>query len=147
MGTILKGLHRVRRHELQHANRPAEAVPGLLGRLARGDGTTAEAALDDLGLRLAHLAVLDATVAAVPHLWDLAATRTVRARPGVLALLNSVPAHGGPPRAEVQRAAHLAVRQGRATADRLTRDADPAVAAAHELLAETDGHRCETCER
>ncbi|MEU9131011.1 hypothetical protein AB0D08_23415 [Kitasatospora sp. NPDC048540] len=91
-------------------------------------------------------AVFDATVAAVPFLWELAATGTVTCRPGVIEVLQAVLRHGNPPRPEVQRNAHRAVLCGRRTADRLTGDGGPAVrAAAREPVTAIDGHRCETC--
>ncbi|MEU8529331.1 hypothetical protein AB0C77_27650 [Streptomyces sp. NPDC048629] len=74
MGTILKGMSRVRCHELTHAYGSAEDVPGRLSRVAWGDATTSADALCDLGLWLGDLAVFDARVAAVPFLWDLAVT-------------------------------------------------------------------------
>ncbi|MBP0454022.1 hypothetical protein J5Y04_31445 [Kitasatospora sp. RG8] len=146
MGTILKGVSRFRWHELQHAYGPATAVPGTLSRVAWGDARTSEEALSDLGLWLAELAVFDATVAAVPFLWELAVSEAVTCRPGVIEVLQAVLEHGNPPRTEVQRDAHQAVLSGRTAADRLTRDSDPPVrAAARDLVTAIDNHRCETC--
>ncbi|WP_380282572.1 hypothetical protein [Kitasatospora purpeofusca] len=102
--------------------------------------------MSDLGLWLAELAVFDATVAAVPFLWELAVTEAVTRRTGVIEVLKAVLEHGNPSRSEVQRAAHQAVLSGRRMADQLIRDGDPAVrAAARGLLAAIDSHRCETC--
>ncbi|MGW5352450.1 hypothetical protein ACWERV_18315 [Streptomyces sp. NPDC004031] len=147
MGTILKGVHRVRWHELTHAYGTAEQVPGRLSRVAWGDPRAAEAALSDLGLWLAELSVFDATAAAVPFLWDLAATGTVTCRPDVLRLLRAVLAHGNPPHPAIQRAAHTAVLDGHAPAAALAEeDPDPAVrAAARELLTAIGAHTCGTC--
>ncbi|MEU6239138.1 hypothetical protein [Kitasatospora sp. NPDC047058] len=147
MGTILKGMNRVRWHELSHAYGPADTVPGALSRVAWGDAKTSENALSDLGLWLAELAVFDSTVAAVPFLWELAATEAVTRRSGVIEVLQAVLEHGNPPRSGVQRAAHQAVLSGRRAADQLIRDDDPSVrSAARGLLAAIDSHRCETCQ-
>ncbi|WP_328400217.1 hypothetical protein [Streptomyces sp. NBC_00390] len=102
--------------------------------------------MSDLGLWLGELAVFDATVEAVPFLWDLAVTDTVTSRYGVVELLQTILEHANPPQIEVQHAAHRAVLDGRSMADVLTRDKDPAVqAAAHELAAAIDNHVCESC--
>jgi hypothetical protein len=145
VGTILKGMSRVPWHELTHAYGSAENVPGRLSRVAWGDAGTSTDALSDLGLWLGELAVFDATVAAVPFLWDLAVTDAVACRPGVLELLQAVLEHGAA-QIEVQRAAHLAVLGGVTMVDVLTRDGDPAVrAAASELAAAIDSHVCDAC--
>ncbi|MEV8455618.1 hypothetical protein AB0467_26565 [Streptomyces sp. NPDC052095] len=100
----------------------------------------------DLGLWLGELAVFDATVAAVPFLWDLAVTEPVIGRPGVIELLRTILEHGNPPRIGVQRAAHRVVLDGRGAAEALARDEDAAVrVAARDLVAEIDGHACESC--
>ncbi|MFD9475575.1 MULTISPECIES: hypothetical protein [Streptomyces] len=146
MGTILKGMSRVRWHELTHAYGSAAEVPGRLSRVAWGDARTSAAALSDLGLWLGELAVFDATVEAVPFLWDLAVTDSVTGRSGVIELLLTILEHGNPPKIEVQQAAHRAVLDGRSTAEQLTRDEDAAVqAAARDLVAAIDGHVCESC--
>ncbi|MFF3684938.1 hypothetical protein [Streptomyces sp. NPDC002187] len=146
MGTILKGMSRVRWHELTHAYGSAGDVPGRLSRVAWGDAGTSASALSDLGLWLGELAVFDATVEAVPFLWDLAVTDTVTSRSGVVELLQTILEHANPPQIEVQHAAHRAVLDGRNMADVLTRDKDPVVqAAAHELVAAIDNHVCESC--
>ncbi|MEU0528084.1 hypothetical protein [Streptomyces niveus] len=69
--------------------------------------------MSDLGLWLGELAVFDATVAAVPFLWDLAVTDSVTSRPGVIELLRTILEHGNPAQIEVQQAAHRAVLDGR----------------------------------
>ncbi|MGN9793017.1 hypothetical protein ACTMTU_18220 [Streptomyces sp. OZ13] len=146
MGTILKGVGRVRWHELKHAYGSAEDVPGRLSRVAWGDTRTSASALSDLGLWLGELAVFDATVEAVPFLWDLAVTDTVTSRTGVIELLQTILEHANPPQIEVQQAAHRAVLGGRNLADALVRDEDPGVrAAARELVAAIDSHVCESC--
>ncbi|GAB2607702.1 hypothetical protein GCM10027168_45670 [Streptomyces capparidis] len=143
---MLKGLRRVRWHELRHAYGSAEEVPGLLSRIAWGDARAASTALSDLALRIGELAVFGATVPAVPFLWELAVTERVRPRAEVMALLETILEHGNPPQADVQRQAHQAVLHGRGTAERLTEDRDPAVrAAARSLLAAIDTHTCPTC--
>ncbi|MFC8451609.1 hypothetical protein [Kitasatospora sp. NPDC057223] len=148
MGTILKGVHRVRWHELQHAYGSATGVPGLLSRIAWGDARTSEAALSDLALWVGELAVFDATVATVPFLWDLAVTETVKPRAGVIELLRTILERGNPPQPRVQLAAHQAVLGRRATAGQLAHASDPAVrAAARDLLAAIDGHPGESCCR
>ncbi|MFJ6016598.1 hypothetical protein [Streptomyces sp. NPDC092952] len=139
-------MDRVRWHELTHAYGSAAEVPGRLSRVAWGDARTGGAALGDLGLWLGELAVFDATVEAVPFLWDLAVTDSVTSRPGVIELLRTILEHANPPRIEVQRAAHRAVLDGRGAAEVLARDEDAAVrAAARDLMAEIDGHTCESC--
>ncbi|MEU8777127.1 hypothetical protein [Streptomyces sp. NPDC048606] len=146
MGTVLKGISRVRWHELTHAYGSAQDVPGRLSRVAWGDARTSVDALSDLALWLGELAVFDATVAAVPFLWDLAATNDVAARPGVIELLEAILDHDNPPRPDVQYAAHRAVLGGRHVVDALADDEDPAVrAAARDLVAAIDRHACETC--
>lgn len=146
MGTILKGMGRVRWAELSHAYGSAEDVPGRLSRVAWGDKRTAGLALSDLGLWLGELAVFDATAAAVPFLWDLAAADTVTVRPDVLELLATVLHHANPPRLEVQYAAHRAVLDGEGKAESLTQDRGTAVrTAALGLLAAINGHACEAC--
>jgi hypothetical protein len=98
------------------------------------------------GLWLGELAVFDATVAAVPFLWDLAVTETVTCRPAVLELLRSILEHGNAGQIDVQYAAHLAVLDGTSTVNALSRDEDPAVkAAADELAASMADHACGTC--
>ncbi|MFD0258486.1 hypothetical protein ACFVH7_09450 [Kitasatospora indigofera] len=146
MGTILKGVSRVRWHELRHAYGSAADVPGLLSRIAWGDARASEAALSDLGLWIGELAVFDATVATVPFLWDLASTTTVNSRAGVIELLQTILEHGNPPHPKVQLEAHQAVLNRRPTADRLVGDSDPVVrAAAQDLLAAIDRHPNESC--
>jgi hypothetical protein len=143
---MLKGMSRVPWHELKHAYGSARDVPGRLSRVAWGDARTGEEALSDLGLWLGELAVFDATVAAVPFLWDLAATETVTSRPAVIELLQAILEHSASQR-EIQRAAHLAVLGRTTTVDVLTRDADPAVRAAARQLATSIGrHRCGVCQ-
>jgi hypothetical protein len=68
MGMVLKGMHRIRWHELTHAYGSAREVPGRLSRVAWGDARTSANAVSGLGLWLGELAVFDATVAAVPFL-------------------------------------------------------------------------------
>ncbi|MFG2626850.1 hypothetical protein [Streptomyces sp. NPDC048473] len=139
-------MSRVRWHELRHAYGSAAGVPGMLARIARGDAGTSEVALSDLAPWIGELAVFDATVAAVPFLWELAVTDTVACRTGVIELLQAVLEHANPPQAEVQLQAHRTVLLGRLTADLPTRDADPAVrTAAQGLLDAIDHHRCGTC--
>ncbi|MFC9758824.1 hypothetical protein [Streptomyces sp. NPDC056921] len=146
MGTILKGMSRVRWHELTHAYGAARDVPGRLLRVAWGDTRTSADALSDLGLWLGELAVFDATVAAVPFLWDLAVTDSVTSRPGVIELLQAILEHGNPPQITVVRAAHQAVLSGSGTVSVLVSDEDPAVrAAARDLAAAIDSHACEAC--
>ncbi|MGW2515175.1 hypothetical protein ACWC0A_38610 [Streptomyces scopuliridis] len=82
VGTLLKGVSRVRWHELEHAYGSAADVPGVLSRIAWGDVRASEAALSDLTLWIGELAVFDATVAAVPFLWELAVAGSVRCRAG-----------------------------------------------------------------
>ncbi|GAA1393725.1 hypothetical protein GCM10009639_27140 [Kitasatospora putterlickiae] len=148
MGTVLKGVSRVRWHELKHAYGSAADVPGVLSRIAWGDAGASEAALSDLALWIGELAVFDATVAAVPFLWDLAVTETVNSRAGVIGLLQTILEHGNPPQPKVQLEAHQAVLSRRATADQLTHDSDPVVrAAAQNLLAGIDSHLSESCCR
>ncbi|MFI8191625.1 hypothetical protein ACIF8T_22870 [Streptomyces sp. NPDC085946] len=145
MGTVLKGMNRVPWHELTHAYGSAQRVPGLLSRVAWGDVRTSTDALGDLGLWLGELAVFDATVAAVPFLWDLAVAPAVTCRPGVIELLQAILEHGAAQH-EVQYAAHRAVLSGERTVTLLTGDEDPAVrAAASELAAAIDGHVCDSC--
>ncbi|MFJ8882982.1 hypothetical protein ACIRJR_06175 [Streptomyces sp. NPDC102402] len=146
MGTILKDMRHVQWHELRHAQGSASQVPGMLSRIAWGDSESAEDALSDLGQWIGALAVFDATVAAVPFLWELAAMETVKDRAGVLGLLGTILAHGHTHHPEWTRDAHLAVLAGRPTAERLAADVDPAVsAAAGELLTALGGHSCGTC--
>ncbi|MFJ6054758.1 hypothetical protein [Streptomyces sp. NPDC092307] len=146
MGTILKGMSRVRWHELTHAYGSAAEVPGRLSRIAWGDARTSASALTDLGLWLGELAVFDATVATVPFLWDLAVTDSVTGRSGVIELLQTILEHTNPPHMEVQRAAHRAVLEGRSTAERLAGDGNAAVrTAARELVTTIDSHVCESC--
>ncbi|MFC9327380.1 hypothetical protein [Kitasatospora sp. NPDC057015] len=148
MGTILKGVGRVRWHELKHAYGSAADVPGVLSRIAWGDRRASREALSDLALWIGELAVFDATVAAVPFLWDLAVTETVNSRAEVLALLQTILEHGNPPQPKVEREAHRAVLSRRVTADQLTHDSDPVVrAAAQDLLAGIDSHPGESCCR
>ncbi|MGY1577899.1 hypothetical protein [Streptomyces sp. MN13] len=138
-------MSRVPWHELKHAYGSARDVPGRLSRVAWGDARTGEEALSDLGLWLGELAVFDATVAAVPFLWDLAVTETVTSRPAVIELLRAILEHSASQR-EIQRAAHLAVLDRAATVDVLTRDEDPAVrVAASELAASIERHGCAVC--
>ncbi|MFJ7278547.1 hypothetical protein [Kitasatospora sp. NPDC098663] len=145
MGTILEGVGRVRWHELKHAYGSAADVPGVLSRIAWGDSRASEAALSDLALWIGELAVFDATVAAVPFLWDLAVAESVKSRAGVVELLQAILEHGNPPQPNVQLDAHQAVLSGRPTADRLTHDSDPVVrAAAQDLLAAIDSHLSES---
>lgn len=80
MGAALKGMSRIRWHELTHAYGSARDVPGRLSRVAWGDARTSLDALSDLGLWLGELAVFDATVAAVPFLWELATADSPRSR-------------------------------------------------------------------
>ncbi|MFD0375027.1 hypothetical protein [Streptomyces sp. NPDC127112] len=146
MGTILKGMGQVRWHGLSHAYGSAEEVPGQLSRVAWGDARTDALALGDLGLWLGELAVFDATTAAVPFLWDLAAADAVTVRPGVIELLVSILEHTNPPHLEVQYAAHRAVLDGKNTAEALRRNGDPLVrTAAVGLLAAIDRHACDAC--
>ncbi|MFF3373822.1 hypothetical protein ACFYXF_12895 [Streptomyces sp. NPDC002680] len=146
MGTILKGMSRVRWHELTHAYGSAAEVPGRLSRVAWGDDETSASALSDLGLWLGELAVFDATVEAVPYLWDLAVTDSVTSRPGVIKLLQTILEHTNTPKIEVQRAAHRAVLEGRSVAEVLAHDEDAAVqAAACDLVAAIASHVCESC--
>ncbi|MGW1727588.1 hypothetical protein ACWCQK_32315 [Streptomyces sp. NPDC002306] len=145
MGTVLKGMIRVPWHELEHAYGSAKDVPGRLSRVAWGDARTSAEALSDLGLWLGELAVFDATVAAVPFLWDLAVTEAVACRPEVIELLRAILGHGSS-HIEVQRAAHLAVLHRARTVTALTGDDDPAVrAAANDLATAIDGHVCRSC--
>ncbi|KPI05627.1 hypothetical protein OV450_3945 [Actinobacteria bacterium OV450] len=146
MGTVLKGMSRIRWHELTHAYGSARDVPGRLSRVAWGDVRTSVDALSDLGLWLGELAVFDATVAAVPFLWDLATADPVSSRAGVIELLQAILEHGNPPQIEVQLAAHRAVLTGRDTVHVLATGSDPAVrAAARALGAAIDSHTCEAC--
>ncbi|MFD6800238.1 hypothetical protein [Streptomyces cyaneofuscatus] len=150
MGTVLGAMRNVRWHELQHAYGSASQVPGMLSRIAWGDGPTAEDALRDLDQWIGAPAVFDATVAAVPFLWELAATETVKDRAGVLDLLATILAAGHAQHPEWTRAAHEAVTAGRPTAARLAAGASSvhpqAVReAAARLLAAMDGHVCAAC--
>ncbi|MFJ5726284.1 hypothetical protein [Streptomyces sp. NPDC093149] len=139
-------MSRVRWHELTHAYGSAQDVPGRLSRVAWGDTRTSADALSDLGLWLGELAVFDATVAAVPFLWDLAVTDSVTSRPGVIELLQAILDHGNPPQITVVHAAHQAVLSGSSTVSVLVSDEDPAVrAAARDLTAAIDSHACEAC--
>ncbi|MFJ9057509.1 hypothetical protein [Streptomyces sp. NPDC102409] len=148
MATILKDMRHVQWHELRHAQGSASQVPGMLSRIAWGDSESAEDALSDLGRWIGAMAVFDATVAAVPFLWELAAMETVKDRAGVLGLLGTILAHGHAHHPEWTRDAHLAVLAGRPTAELLAADGDPAVsAAAGELLAALGVHVCGTCPR
>ncbi|MGE7386962.1 hypothetical protein ACQKM2_15930 [Streptomyces sp. NPDC004126] len=113
MGTVLKGMDRIGWHALTHAYGSAEGVPGRLSRVAWGDASTAASALCDLGLWLGELAVFNATAAAVPFLWDLAASEACTARPGVIELLGTILDNGNEPRPAIQHAAHRAVLDGR----------------------------------
>ncbi|WTO58238.1 hypothetical protein OHU26_10265 [Streptomyces sp. NBC_00069] len=146
VGTILKGMNRIRWHELTHSYGSAHDVPGRLSRVAWGDARTSADALSDLGLWLGELAVFDATVAAVPFLWDLATADSVSSRAGVIELLQAILEHDNPPQIEVQFAAHRAVSGGRDTVGKLATGSDPAVrAAARALGAAIDSHTCEAC--
>ncbi|MFJ4862887.1 hypothetical protein [Streptomyces sp. NPDC088748] len=139
-------MSRVRWHELTHAYGSAAEVPGRLLRDAWGDVGTSASALSDLGLWLGELAVFDATVEAVPFLWDLAAADSVTNRSGGIELLQTILEHANPPQIAVQHAAHRAVLDGRSVADVLTRDADAAVqAAGRNLVTAIDSHACESC--
>ncbi|MFE3907489.1 hypothetical protein ACFXPY_46625 [Streptomyces sp. NPDC059153] len=114
--------------------------------MAWGDTRTSADALSDLGLWLGELAVFDATVAAVPFLWDLAVTDSVTSRPGVIELLQAILEHGNPPQITVVHAAHQAVLSGSGPVSVLVSDEDPAVrAAARDLAAAIDSHACEAC--
>ncbi|MFF3663569.1 hypothetical protein [Streptomyces olivochromogenes] len=145
-GTILKGMSRVRWHELTHAYGSAVEVPGRLSRVAWGDAETSASALSDLGLWLGELAVFDATVEAVPFLWDLAVTDSVTSRSGVIELLQTILKHTNPPKIEVQHAAHRAVLEGKSMAEVLALDEDAVVrAAARDLVAAIDSHVCGSC--
>ncbi|MEU0135226.1 hypothetical protein ABZ172_14550 [Streptomyces sp. NPDC006296] len=146
MGTVLKGMRHVQWHELRHARGSASQVPGMLSRIAWGDSESAEDALSDLGRWICAPAVFDATVAAVPFLWELAAMETVKDRAGVLGLLGTILARGHAHRPEWTRDAHLAVLAGLATAELLAADRDPAVSAAAGVLLSTGGgHTCTAC--
>uniref|UniRef100_A0AAU3I9L7 HEAT repeat domain-containing protein n=1 Tax=Streptomyces sp. NBC_01393 TaxID=2903851 RepID=A0AAU3I9L7_9ACTN len=146
MGTILKGMSRVRWHELTHAYGSAEGVPGRLSRVAWGDAVTSASALSDLGLWLGELSVFDATAEAVPFLWDLAVSDSVASRSGVIQLLRTILEQANPPRLDVQYAAHRAVLDGRSLADRLAGDGDVAVQTlAQDLVAAIDNHVCKAC--
>ncbi|MET7870594.1 hypothetical protein [Streptomyces cyaneofuscatus] len=150
MGTVLGEMRNVRWHELQHAYGSASQVPGMLSRIAWGDGPTAEDALRDLDQWIGAPAVFDATVAAVPFLWELAATETVKDRAGVLDLLATILAAGHAQHPEWTRAAHEAVTAGRPTAARLAAGASSAHPqavreAAARLLAAMDGPVCAAC--
>ncbi|TXL84555.1 hypothetical protein EW053_33895 [Streptomyces sp. IB2014 016-6] len=146
MGTILKGMSRIRWRELTHAYGSAAEVPDRLSRVAWGDARASASALSDLGLWLGELAVFDATVEAVPFLWDLAVTDSVTSRSGVIELLQAILEHANPPQSEVQRAAHRAVLDGRSMAEVLAHAGDSAVqGAARELVTAIDGHVCESC--
>ncbi|MFG2976757.1 hypothetical protein ACGFYY_27695 [Streptomyces sp. NPDC048331] len=114
--------------------------------MAWGDARTSASALRDLGLWLGELAVFDATVAAVPFLWDLAVTDSVTGRSGVIELLLTILEHADPPRIEVRYEAHHAVLEGRIMAERPARDGDVAVRdAAREPVTAIDRHACESC--
>ncbi|MEV8400279.1 hypothetical protein [Streptomyces niveus] len=89
-------MSRLRWHDLTHAYGSADDVPGRLSRVAFGDARTSASALSDLGLWLGELAVFDATVEAVPFLWDLAVTDSVNSRSGVVELLQAILEHGNP---------------------------------------------------
>ncbi|MFJ9638354.1 hypothetical protein [Streptomyces sp. NPDC101178] len=150
MGTVLGGMRNVRWHELQHAYGSASQVPGMLSRIAWGDGPTAGDALSDLDRWIGAPAVFDATVAAVPFLWELAVTEAVKDRAGVLDLLATILAADHARRPEWTRAAHEAVAEDRSTAARLASapgaKETPAVRdAAARLLAALDGHTCAAC--
>lgn len=146
VGTILKGMSRVRWHELTHAYGSAVEVPGRLSRVAWGDAETSASALSDLGLWLGELAVFDATVEAVPFLWDLAMADSVTSRSGVIELLQTILEHTNPPKIEVQHAAHRAVLEGKSMAEVLARDEDAVVqAAARDLVAAINSHVCGSC--
>ncbi|MFI7238136.1 hypothetical protein [Streptomyces cyaneofuscatus] len=150
MRTVLGEMRNVRWHELQHAYGSASQVPGMLSRIAWGDGPTAEDALRDLDQWIGAPAVFDATVAAVPFLWELAATETVKDRAGVLDLLATILAAGHAQHPEWTRAAHEAVTDGRPTAARLAAGTSSAQTqavreAAARLLAATDEHVCAAC--
>ncbi|MFL3871287.1 hypothetical protein ACWEJZ_12150 [Streptomyces bacillaris] len=151
MGTVLGGMRNVRWHELQHAYGSASQVPGMLSRVAWGDGPTAGDALGELARWIGAPAAFDGTVAAVPFLWELAGTETVKDRAGVLGLLTTILAAGHAERPEWARAAHEAVAEGRPTAVRLTAGAsspphaDPVREAATRLLTALDGHSCPAC--
>ncbi|MFD8143963.1 hypothetical protein [Streptomyces sp. NPDC059708] len=93
MRSVLNGMSKVRRHELRHAYGPTDEVPGRLSRAAWGDAKTAASALSDPGLWLGELAVFDATVSAVPFLWDSAVADGVTTRPEVIELLEAITAH------------------------------------------------------
>ncbi|MEV6576565.1 hypothetical protein AB0M92_00175 [Streptomyces sp. NPDC051582] len=102
--------------------------------MAWGDARTGVDALSDLGLWLGELAVFDATVAAVPFLWDLATADSVNSRAAVIELLRAILEHDNPPQIEVQLAAHCAVLTGRSIVGALATGSDPAArAAAHAL--------------
>ncbi|MFE9046481.1 hypothetical protein ACFY9F_37775 [Streptomyces sp. NPDC012421] len=146
MGTIIKGMSRVRWQELTHAYGSAKEVPGRLSRVAWGDEPTSASALSDLGLWLGELSVFDATVEAVPFLWDLAVTESVASRRDVVQLLTTILQQANPSRLDIQYSAHRAVLDGRALAGRLAGDEDPAIrAAAQDLLAAMDNHACGPC--
>ncbi|MFB8102314.1 MULTISPECIES: hypothetical protein [unclassified Streptomyces] len=150
MGTVLGEMRNVRWHELQHAYGSASQVPGMLSRIAWGDGPTAEDALSDLAQWIGAPAVFDATVAAVPFLWELAATETVRGRAGVLDLLATILTADHAQDPGWTRSAHEAVAEGRPTAALLATDTSPPRPqtvrdAAARLLAATDGHTCAAC--
>lgn len=161
MGALLKNLSRVPWGDLLDARqRPASGIPPLLSRVAYGDGSTALAAVDELGEALCSLGFVvgEATAPAVPFLLDLLGAPHVRHRAAIAQLLEDI--HGadqwhasaaaaggrGDPvlreRAAWEAASRAAVRAGRPTVEALAGAVPSAETdAARSLLRAMDGVR------
>ncbi|MFI5527118.1 hypothetical protein ACIA8O_01050 [Kitasatospora sp. NPDC051853] len=92
MGSVLKGLHTVRWHELQGALGSAREIPGLLSRAAWGDGPSSRDAIDRLKDHVCELGfvVREATAPTIPFLVELAEAPHVRCKPEIVDLLLSI---------------------------------------------------------
>lgn len=93
MGTVLKGLQRVRWGDLGAARgATARAIPALLAKAAWADEETASTAVDELADLILELGfvVQEATAPTVPFLIELAGAPDVAGKADVLALLLGV---------------------------------------------------------
>ncbi|GAA4789603.1 hypothetical protein [Streptomyces ziwulingensis] len=152
----LKGLDLVPWTEIQDSSGSAAAIPALLDTVARGDADAARDALHDLRGRICQygFVVEQATAATVPFLWELAQRPQVACRAQIIQLLKSIAdARQWESTAAVypkllnhrenhvvwERAARLAVHEGRGDLDRLLAEDDTEITRASGELARTLG--------
>ncbi|CAM5675097.1 hypothetical protein [Streptomyces aurantiogriseus] len=158
MGSLLKGVARVRWSELRDAQgTPAGGIPPLLSRIAYGGEDTARLAIDELGDLVCALGFVlgEATAPAVPFLFELAGAPQVPCKAELLELLESIcradnwhssaAAAGGPKRTGFQEqptwevAARAAVHAGRPVVEGIASSVRPEEAeAARKLLRAMD---------